>query len=76
MHNMRSAAYAEVLLNILKRWVPITAGAFEEHKLGALTLSASAVLAINRKLAGENVTAENCGVLAREWSVLQKVLGL
>ena len=69
-------AYAEVLLNILKRWVLITAEAFEEHKLGALTLSASAVLAIKRKFAGENVTAENSGVSAREWSVLEEVLGL
>ena len=69
-------AYAEVLLNILKRWVPITAEAFEEHKLGALTLSASAVLAVKRKLAGEEVTAKQTGVSAREWSVLQRVLGL
>ena len=69
-------AYAEVLLNILKQWVPITAGAFQEHRLGALTLSASAVLAIKRKLAGEDVTAANSGVSAREWIVLQKALGL
>lgn len=69
-------AYADVLLNILKQWVPMTAEAFEEHKLGALTLSASAVLAIKRKLAGENVTVENCGISAREWNVLQSALGL
>ena len=69
-------AYAEVLLDILQRWVPITAEAFQEHNLGALTLSASAVRAIKRKISGEHVTAESTGVSAREWSILQKVLGL
>lgn len=69
-------AYAEVLLRILQQWVPITAQAFQEHTLGALTLSESAVLAIKRMLAGEDVTADNSGVSAREWTLLQRALGL
>ena len=69
-------AYADVLLDILQRWVPITAGAFSEHRLGALTLSATAVRAVREKLAGKKVTAENSGVSAREWRALQRTLGL
>src|SRR3546814_4392622 len=34
--------YAEILLEILRRWVPATTAAFREHRLGAVTLSASA----------------------------------
>ena len=69
-------AYADVLLEIMQRWVPIATNAFREYRLGALTLSASAVRALRERLAGKKVTAENSGVTAREWSVLQRALGL
>ena len=69
-------AYADVLYEIMQRWVPIAAGAFQEYRLGALTLSASAVSVVRERIAGKKVTAENSGVTAREWSVLQKALGL
>ena len=69
-------SYADVLLDILQRWVPITAGAFREYRLGALTLSASAVRAVRERLTGKNITAENSGVTAREWNALQRNLGL
>ena len=60
-------AYADVLYNIMQRWVPITASAFEEYRLGALTLSASAVRAVRERIAGKNVTAGSSGVTTREW---------
>src|SRR5581483_1388110 len=32
-------AYAEAMVAILKRWVPLTSEAFEQHRLRAVTLS-------------------------------------
>ena len=69
-------AYADILLDIMQRWVPITTEAFQEHRLGALTLSASAVRAVTERIAGKRVTADTSGVANREWQVLQRILGL
>ena len=33
-------AYAEVLLDIVRKWVPLTAAAFEEYRVGGAELSA------------------------------------
>jgi len=68
-------AYAEVILDVVRQWVPITFEAFVEHRLGAVTLSASALKAVRAMVKGENVTAENSGVGKREWLELQRVLG-
>ena len=69
-------AYAEVLLDILRQWVPLTAAAFEEHRLNAVTLSASAVQFLRVRLAGEEVSPESSGLTAREWESLKSVFGL
>jgi thymidylate synthase (FAD) len=69
-------AYALVLLDILRRWVPLTTAAFEEYRLNAATLSARALDAVRRMLAGEPVTRETSGLGAREWRELRAQLGL
>ena len=68
--------YAEVLLDILHKWVPLTAAAFEEHRLHALTLSASAVNFLRARLAGKEASPESSGLTAREWKSLKSVFGL
>jgi len=72
-HEIR--AYADVMLDILKSWVPLTYEAFVEHRLRAVTLSASALEVVKRQLAGELVTDPPSGMGKREWSEL-KALGL
>jgi thymidylate synthase (FAD) len=67
-------AYAEAMVAILKRWVPLTAEAFEQHRLRAVTLSKGALAVVRRMLRGEAVTLENSGLGKREWSELQAVL--
>jgi len=62
--------YAEVLLDLVKLWVPATYEAFEEYKLNSLELSATAAKVVKRMLAGENVTPENSGLNKREWNEL------
>jgi thymidylate synthase (FAD) len=66
--------YADAMLAVLRKWLPLTAEAFEQHRLEAVTLSKAALAAVKRMLAGETVTAENSGLGKREWSELQAVL--
>ena len=44
-------AYAEVLLDIVRKWVPLTAAAFEEYRAGGAELSPAALAVIRRRLA-------------------------
>ena len=67
-------AYAELLLDIVRKWVPLTAEAFEEYRVGGAELSAKAVAAIRRRLAGEAVSRENSGLSAGEWRELETLL--
>jgi thymidylate synthase (FAD) len=67
--------YAEAMLGMLDRWVPHCAAAFRQHRLGAAQLSAAALAALRRMLAGEVVTEDNSGVPRREWTELTALLG-
>ena len=66
--------YADVMVDLLKRWVPLTAEAFVEHRLHGVTMSKSAWGTIKRMLAGETVTQEASGLGKREWNELQALL--
>ena len=68
-------AYAETMLDIVRRWVPLTYEAFEQHKLGAVTFSAAALLVVKRLLAGEAVSQASSGLGKREWIELMAALG-
>ena len=68
-------AYAETMLDIVKRWVPLTYEAFEQHKLGAVTFSAAALVVVKRMLAGEAVSQASSGLGKREWIELMAALG-
>jgi thymidylate synthase (FAD) len=67
--------YAEAMLDMVQRWVPLAHGAFVQHRLEAMTLSAAAWAAIKRMLAGEVVTVESSGLGKREWRELMAALG-
>jgi len=68
-------AYAEAMIGMLERWVPLTAEAFRQHRLGGAQLSAAALAVVQRMLAGENVTQETSGLGKREWTELMATLG-
>lgn len=67
-------AFAEVMLDLLKAWVPVTAAAFEDYRVGAFTFSASMLTVVRRLLAGEDVTQANSGLSRREWTELEATL--
>jgi thymidylate synthase (FAD) len=69
-------AYAELLLDVLRRWVPLTFDAFVNYRLKGAELSAKALDVLCRKLGGEQVTQEESGLSAREWRELQALLPL
>jgi thymidylate synthase (FAD) len=67
-------AYADVMLDTLRRWVPAAFEAFQEYRLGAVQVSASGIAVVRRMLAGEAVTQEDSGLSKREWRELMAVL--
>ena len=68
-------AYAEVLLDVVRRWAPLTHAAFVDYRLEAAELSATALAVLRRMLRGETVEQAGSGLGAREWRELQALLG-
>lgn len=68
-------AYAEAMLDVVRAWVPLSYEAFEDYRVGAVTLSAQMLAAVRRMLAGEAVGQEGSGLSKREWRELLEVLG-
>jgi thymidylate synthase (FAD) len=68
-------AYAETMLGILARWVPMTHAAFLEYRMKAGLVSATGIAVIRRLLAGEAVDQPSSGLSAREWRELMALLG-
>ncbi len=68
-------AYAEALLGVLERWVPLTYEAFLQYRLHAVTLSKAGLAVVRRMLAGETPTQEESGLSKREWRELMTALG-
>ena len=67
--------YAEAMCRIVKDWVPLAYGAFEDYRLGGVSLSGRGVEVLRRRLAGEVVTAENSGMSKGEWREFEGVWG-
>lgn len=67
-------AYAEVLLDIVRRWVPLTCEAFVDYRLEGATLSAKALAVVRRMLRGETVEQAGSRMSSREWRELQALL--
>jgi thymidylate synthase (FAD) len=66
-------AYAEIMLDIVRAWVPLTYEAFREYRLDAVNLSATAVQVLRRALSGESVDQKNSGLSGREWNELASI---
>jgi thymidylate synthase (FAD) len=67
-------AYAEVMLKILARWVPLAHAAFLEYRMNAATISATGLDVIRRLLAGEDVDQPSSGLSPREWRELMMLI--
>jgi thymidylate synthase (FAD) len=67
-------AYADVILSLLERWVPLTYEAFKEYRLGAITLSHTALQIVRVMLAGNSADSLIAGLTPREWNELKESL--
>ena len=59
--------YAEAIAAMVADWVPLAFGAFEDYRMGGVTLSSKAIDALKRMLKGEDVTRESTGMSVGEW---------
>jgi thymidylate synthase (FAD) len=67
--------YAEAMLGVLQKWLPITYDAFLNYRVGAAELSAKGLSVVKRMLGGEAVTQEQSSMSKGEWRELMGVLG-
>ena len=67
-------AYADVLIKILKKWVPITYKAFCSYMLNSAELSQEALQVIKELIKGKKVNKNSTGLTNREWEELQQLL--
>ncbi|MCK5444371.1 MAG: FAD-dependent thymidylate synthase [Rhodospirillaceae bacterium] len=68
--------YAEVMLDMLKKWMPHTYEAFSQYRIGGVHLSAKGADVVRRMLGGEKVTAEESGMSAREYREMLATLNV
>ena len=68
--------YARVILDIVDRWVPLTANAFRSYRMGGAHLSAEGLEVVRRILAGEEIDPATLEMSPREWRELKQTFGL
>ena len=69
-------AYAEMMLDTLKKWVPITYEAFMDYRVGGTEVSEKGKLIIQKLIKGEKVSLESSGLSKREWNELMTSFNL
>ncbi len=67
--------YAEAIAACVKDWVPLAFAAFEDYRMGGVTLSAKAIAVLKRQLKGEKVGQEESGMSKGEWREFMEVWG-
>jgi thymidylate synthase (FAD) len=67
--------YAEAIAKVVADWVPLAHAAFEDYRMGGVTLSSKAVDCVRRMLKGEVVTQETSGMSKGEWREFEGVVG-
>ena len=69
-------AYADAMLDTVKRWVPITYDAFLDYRVGGTEISSKGKKVIQKLISGEKVDIDKSGLSKREWNELMSVLEL
>src|SRR3989338_3621932 len=67
-------AYADIMLNMVEKWVPHCFAAFMKHRKTGKELSGKALDVVKKMLKGQKISQEDSGLSAREWSELQDLL--
>jgi len=69
-------AYADVMLDTVKKWVPITYEAFMDYRVGGTEVSAKGKAVIQKLIKGEEISMEQYGLSKREWNELMEAFDL
>ena len=69
-------AYAEAMLETLKKWVPITYEAFMDYRVGGTEVSSKGKIILQKLIKGENINIDESGLSKREWNELMNSFGL
>ena len=69
-------AYAQVIMDIVRMWVPVAYRAFLDYQHGAFTLSSQMLSVVRRMVTGGHVEQSDSGLSKREWTELKTALGL
>ena len=69
-------SYADVMLNTLKRWVPITYDAFMDYRVGGTEISSKGKDVIKKLIRGEKISIEETDLSKREWNELMSAFNL
>jgi len=69
-------AYADQMLETLKKWVPITYEAFMDYRVGGTEVSAKGKIILQKLIKGEEVNVDQSGLSKREWNELMIAFGL
>jgi thymidylate synthase (FAD) len=67
--------YATAMLDILRRWTPLTYDAFMDYRMGGIGLSAKGLAVVKRLIGGEALQQPDSGLSKREWRELMADLG-
>ena len=69
-------AYADTMLETVKKWVPITYEAFMDYRVGGTEVSSKGKKIIQKLIKGEKVNIEDSGLSKREWNELMTAFDL
>ncbi len=69
-------AYADVMLDTLKRWVPITYEAFMDYRVGGTEVSSKGKTVIQKLIQNKKVSLDDSGLSKREWNELMEAMNL
>jgi len=67
--------YANVMMNTVKKWVPISYDAFVDYRVGGMELSAKGKIVIQKMIKGEKCDIDSSGLSKREWNELMNSFG-
>ena len=68
-------AYADIMIDSLKKWVPITFDAFMDYRVGGMEISAKGKSVIQKMAKGEACDFETSLLSKREWNELMESFG-
>ena len=68
--------YADIMLDTVRKWVPITYDAFMDYRVGGTEVSSKGKSVIQKLIRDEKVDLVSSGLSKREWNELMEAFNL